>query len=115
MARSWQTVHISLKCHKAVIVRRERVFALETGSPSIPETAVIESRRRGVLDAPHKRGIIAEQWGAIFQPHVHPGRSHSRNPNETSATLPTPQNQSAMNHSRRCLSGRSVNDSRSPL
>jgi hypothetical protein len=46
---------------------------------------------------------------------VHPGRSHSRKPNATSATLPTPQNQSATNHSRRCLSGRSVNDSRSRL
>jgi hypothetical protein len=39
-----------------------------TGRSSIPETAVLEPRRRGVLDAPHSRGMTVEN----------DARSHSR-------------------------------------
>jgi hypothetical protein len=48
---------------------------------------------------------------------VHPGISHSRKPNETSATLPTPSSQSATNHDRRCAKVRlsCVNDNHSRL
>ena len=43
--------------HSAVIVR-------EGGRSSIPETPVMESRSRGVLDTPHARGMTTGRWEA---------------------------------------------------
>jgi hypothetical protein len=59
---------IAKLCRRISCLKNESpaVIVRESGRSSIPETLMIESKSRGVLDTPHARGMT-KRYGAALQ------------------------------------------------